>query len=273
MQKDPHGQYSQLAVALTGMSVTDAKGHTAYSAPDLALPVLLDSGTTATYLPNDIANAIFQGVGAINDNDLGGWIVPCALSASPAKFTFAFGGSGGPSISVSLAQFVLPIILADGSTPEFSDIGGAVCNFGLFSSTPDSPSVLGDTFLRSAYVVYDLDNNIIALAETKFNRSDSNVQAIPSGSGIPGVSATATQVADTQSFTGYPLETNGQTKSAPGTKPTHGKISATFDLGVKITGVSAAVPLRVPTFPVAAMASVAVMLLSMLLVGSIVLMQ
>ena len=52
---------------------------------------------------------------------------------------------------------------------------------------------MGDTFLRSAYVVYDLTNNEISVAETNFNATSSNIQEIASGtSGVPG----ATQVAN-----------------------------------------------------------------------------
>ena len=49
------------------------------------------------------------------------------------------------------------------------------------SPTGGSSPVLGDTFLRSAYVVYDLGNNEISLAATNFNAT-SNVQEIGTGS-------------------------------------------------------------------------------------------
>ncbi|KAG8529547.1 uncharacterized protein KY384_006184 [Bacidia gigantensis] len=222
VQKGPNNTFIDFTIALTSVSLTDAANKQAYSAPNLALPVILDSGTTNTYLPNDIANAIIDGVGAINDPTLG-LIVPCALSASPAKFTFTFGGTDGPSISVEFSQFVTPISLPDGSTPEFSDNSGDVCGFGLLpSGAADAPILLGDTFLRSAYVVYDLANNEIAIAQTKFNATDSNIVAIDGNKDVPGVTATATQVAVTQSFTGHPLETDVRTKTAGNAKPTKG---------------------------------------------------
>ncbi len=51
------------------------------------------------------------------------------------------------------------------------------------SPAGSSQPVLGDTFLRSAYVVYDLGNNQISLAATNFNATTSNVQEIGTGSG------------------------------------------------------------------------------------------
>ena len=46
--------------------------------------------------------------------------------------------------------------------------------------------MLGDTFLRSAYVVYHLGNNQISLAPTVFNATDSDVREINNGTdGVP----------------------------------------------------------------------------------------
>jgi hypothetical protein len=53
--------------------------------------------------------------------------------------------------------------------------------------------VLGDTFLRSAYVVYDLQNNQISLAQTDFNSTTTNVVEI-TASGVPGASPVSSPV-------------------------------------------------------------------------------
>ena len=227
IQQGVDGTYTRLTVALSSFSLTDATDANAYDQDNLALPVVLDSGTTATYLPDDIATDIMEGVGVIMDEQLGP-IVPCAIADSPAKFAFTFGGNGGPSIQVSLGQFVLPVFFEDGSQPEFADDSGAVCGFGFLSST-DGPPILGDTFLRSAYVVYDLANNNIAIAQTRFNVTDSNVVEI-TGTSIPGVSSTATGIAVTQSYTGYPLQTGANTVSA-GPRYTGEPRQPTFNLG------------------------------------------
>lgn len=143
-----------------------------------------------------------------------------------------------------ISEFVTPLLTLDGSTPKFPHGEGAACSFGLMSSGPPSPQtpiLLGDSFLRSAYVVYDLANNQIAMAQTKFNvsDSDSDVQEIASGGKIPGVTATATGVAVTQSYTGLPLQTNAASKGAAGASVTGAAGSPTFDLGVgKATGTS-----------------------------------
>jgi len=63
--------------------------------------------------------------------------------------------------------------------------------------------VLGDTFLRSAYVVYDLENNRISLAPTVFNATASNVKEIASGpDGVPGATVVANAVTSLSVSTG-----------------------------------------------------------------------
>lgn len=87
--------------------------------------------------------------------------------------------------------------------------GTPMCQWGI-SNSGDAPNLFGDTFLRSAYVVYDIQNNNIAIAQTKFNvsSSDSNIQDI-TNSNLPGVSSTATGVEVTQTFKGNPNKPTG----------------------------------------------------------------
>ena len=226
--------YTDFTVALSSINFVDAAGKTAFSQENLALPVILDSGTTATYLPDSIVDPINRGVGVINDPDFGS-ILPCSLSASPAKMNFAFGGSGGPSIAVALSEFITPIYLEDGSQPSFKDGSGTACGFGLMSSET-GPILFGDTFLRSAYVVYDLTNNQIGMAQTNFNATSANVVEI-SGSSIPSATATATGAVATQTYTGIPQQTLEATRKG-GAQATGGKSSPTFNLGATATGSS-----------------------------------
>ena len=236
VQKSSNNTYTDFTVALSSVSVLDATGKTAFSQDNLALPVILDSGTTNTYLPDNVVQPIISGVGAVNDPELG-LIVPCSLASSPANFTFGFGGNGGPSISVSLGEFITPIFNDDGPQPRFKN-GGDICGFGMDTSGT-GPILFGDTFLRSAYVVYDLTNNQIGMAQTNFNATNSNIVEI-SNSEIPSATATATGVAVTQTYTGHPQVTDANTKSAgaQATKAAHG--TPTFNLGASSTGNSGA---------------------------------
>jgi hypothetical protein len=205
----PDGRNNQiisLSVAWTGLRVSGS-GNDADFSPSSPTAIVLDSGSTIMTLPDDIATRILNGVGAAIDQTYGA-VVPCSLSNDDLTFTFTFGGPNGASVAVPLAEFVAPIILSDGSGAQFQN-GEQACSFGVRAAAGD-PIIFGDTFLRSAYVVYDLENQVIGLAQTNFNAksgSSNNIQALDaSGSNIPGASSTAT-VAAIQTFTGNPRAT------------------------------------------------------------------
>jgi hypothetical protein len=108
---------------------------------------------------------------------------------------------------------VLPLTLADGRTPTYSN-GAAACQLGL-QAAGDLPVLFGDTFLRSAYAVYDLDNNRIALAQTDFNATGSNVIPFASGgASIPSATSAENEASVTQTATGVP---QGVSATATGT--------------------------------------------------------
>ena len=268
VQPSSNNTYTDFTVALSSVSLVDAAGKTAYSQTNLALPVILDSGTTITYLPDAVVDPILTGVGSTSDPDFG-TIVPCSLSSSPATFSFGFGGANGVSINVPFSEFVTPIYLDDGSQPTYKDGSGAVCGFGIDSSGT-GPILFGDTFLRSAYVVYDLSNNQIGMAQTIFNATGSNIIEI-SGSSIPGASATATAVAVTQTYTGHPQETDAPTK-AGGAQATAGRGTPTFNLGVTAdpTKKGAAVVLAAPRIEATTIVTGLVVLISLVFGSSMV---
>jgi len=272
VQKSVNDTYIDFTVALSSVSLTDAAGKVAFSQTNLALPVILDSGTTETYLPDSVIEPIISGAGAINDPNFG-LIVPCSLSSSPANFSFGFGGTGGPSIDVPFGEFVTPIFLPDGSQPIFRKSKKPICSFGLMSSGT-GPILFGDTFLRSAYVVYDLTNNQIGMAQTNFNASSSNVVEI-SGTDIPSAAATATGIAVTQTYSGHPQETNAATK-AGGAQATGTQGSPTFNLGAGATSGSgkqgAAVTLGAPRIEAVTIVTGMVCLISLVFGSSMVLM-
>ena len=228
VQSSSSSSYTDFTVALSSVSFTDASGKTAFSQDNLVVPVILDSGTTITYVPDSILRPIMSGVGAVNNAQLGGPVVPCSLGASPSTLNFGFGGNGGPTIHVPMNEMVIPIYDNNGNQPMLH--GNTICSFGL-DSGGEGPYLFGDTFLRSAYVVYDLTSNQIGIAETNFNATSSNPIAI-SDSNIPSATATATGAAVTQTFTGHPQQTVAATRNG-GSQATGGLPSATFNLGQK----------------------------------------
>ncbi|RWA11115.1 hypothetical protein EKO27_g3989 [Xylaria grammica] len=165
---------------LTSLEAHSSSGDDSLSSTSFPISVVLDSGTTFSYLPQDLAEEVWQEVGAeytvVSNNGAGVPLISCDLANSNGFFSFGFGGDGGPVIKVGMDELVIPSGTLNGRQ---------VCQFGIQNFSGD-PFLLGDTFLRSAYVVYDLENNEIGLAPTDFNATTSKVVAFPSqGAKIP----------------------------------------------------------------------------------------
>ncbi|KAG0645682.1 putative aspartic-type endopeptidase OPSB [Hyphodiscus hymeniophilus] len=195
--------FASFSVAFTSLSATSSSGTDQLTPAGYATAAILDSGTTITLLPDDIAQQVFQELGAEVSQELGATVVPCALADKNGTLNYGFGGVGGPVISVAVSQLVLPLSLPNGQVPTYSN-GDQACSLGI-QAAGNLPVLFGDTFLRSAYVVYDLDNNRIALAQTDFNATDSNIVAFESGgAAIPSATSAPNEAAVTQTASGIP---------------------------------------------------------------------
>ena len=191
--------YASWRIPCTSISFTSPDGSSSQqlSAPDFATPAVLDSGTSTLFLPNDIAQMVYQGIGAVEFTVEGNtaFAADCTYLNSNASLTFQFGGSTGPIIALPMSELLssIPLFAFGNGVPAcLVQVQGA-----SEIVTEESTGLLfGDPFMRNAYIVYDMDNLEISLAQAKFNQSGtSHVHAIPSGSGLPGVSSTATGTA------------------------------------------------------------------------------
>jgi hypothetical protein len=195
------GQYDRYAVTWSAVTFNSPSGKTTLSPAGMASRVTLDSGSTLSYFPKAIGDEIISGLGAVYVAGADGYFVPCADRQSTASLDFTFGGSNGPTINVPMNQLI-------GDYFEGDTFGNGVpaCQLNIaieseLQSEEVDTLILGDSFMRSAYLVYDLDKNEVAIAQAKFNSTSSNIKAIPSGSAaIPGVSSTATKTASQYAF-------------------------------------------------------------------------
>ena len=182
------GQFFQLVVALTGMAINGKES----TSSELPLAVLLDSGATLTYLPTALAEEIFTEVNAVWAENMGAAYASCNLANSGRTLEFNFSGA---VITVPYSQLFIEAGTVNGQPLQLEN-GEPACIFGI-SEVSDHIAVLGDTFLRSAYVVYDLENNEISLANTVFNASNSDVREITTASGtVPGATPVAHPVSE-----------------------------------------------------------------------------
>lgn len=211
------GTYSEFFITLTGLSYANQ-----LISSTLAHAVLLDTGSSLSYLPNTLADNIFTAAGATYMPEADAAYIPCAMRKDTTSLlTFTFSTV---NITVDMSELVIPVAAGPNGEPlAFAD-GTEACIFGI-SRADGGSSVLGDTFLRSAYVVYDLGRNEISLAQTRFNATGSSgeiLEIVATGDdGVPGAKTVANPVSATAGLRGG----NGRltaTTAADGAKSTSG---------------------------------------------------
>jgi len=204
------------------VGVTDSTGSTVLTTSNMPNLVILDTGTAFTILPSDLFNELVAYFGAFNDQTFG-WIVRCDLGGMTGTLDYQFAGPTGPLISVPFKELTVPLVDVSTGEPYTDTNNHPVCRLGLDEpSSADEPLLFGDTFLRSAYVVYDLDNLQIGIAPTIYNVTSSNIQALPVGTAtnLPGsIASVATTIAETltQNVGGFGETFATATPTAPST--------------------------------------------------------
>ncbi|ODV94949.1 hypothetical protein PACTADRAFT_3836 [Pachysolen tannophilus NRRL Y-2460] len=133
---------------------------------------LLDSGTTAIYAPSAVFTALGEALGASYSSALGAYTFNCIDESNDTAVTFDFTGA---QINVTLYELQIDVSELSSSV---SDANGS-CAISIFKSS-DSSYILGDVFLTSAYVVYDLENYQVSLAQSNQNSTETNIEVIQS---------------------------------------------------------------------------------------------
>ncbi len=156
-------QMTSVALDTSGTSKTYTGGN---------IPVVLDSGSSLSYLPTSIVSSMASDFQGKLDRQSGLYIVSCSQITKSGSIDFAFGSV---TIKVPFSEFIWQ---ADAQT----------C---VLCASPVDPSsgvtaLLGDTFLRSAYVVFDQTAGAISMAQ--YVNCGQAEQSIPASgaSGIQG---------------------------------------------------------------------------------------
>lgn len=148
----PNTGFKTLSVALSSISVDGNTINTSGSVTPL------DSGTTFTYMPPDIYNQIADAFGVVSSSSTAfGAPAFNVTKYGEKEVTFEFSGA---KIKVKGKDMALEF--KDFHRPDHGDMK----IFGIWSNVYSGGyTILGDTFLKSAYVVYDLDGETISLAQ------------------------------------------------------------------------------------------------------------
>lgn len=185
--------YIDFIIALTAVGVN---GNTGSITNDLKVPALLDSGSSLMYLPNDVTNKIYNALGATYDRNIGAGSIDCNMANSDQTIDFTFSS---PTIRVPLNEMIL-------------QAGPNECILGIGYAQGNTP-VLGDSFIRSAYIVYDISNNEISLAQANYNSKSSNILEI-SGDTIPSATTVTDPVTSVAQASAGPVNYNSYSSSS-----------------------------------------------------------
>ena len=163
-----------------------------------------------------MASAILQGLG-IDANTSAPYILPCYLGSVQADFTFGFNDDPAASIDVPLSSLLNP--LNSNGQPQVDQNGDALCKLPVDEGA-SGYAVLGDPFMRAAYLVFDLDNNSIYMAQAVLNSTTSNIEAVGTASGIG-----ATMPATTVTVSVLPAQTSVIQNTVGAVQPTQATVS------------------------------------------------
>lgn len=125
-------------------------------------PVLLDTGTTLIHAPGEVVNKVCLKLGGKFDPSLGVHTIDCDANVEDVQFDF-----GSTSVNVPGKDLIFKVD---------RDSDKQLCILGLNDSM-GGHYILGDVFLRSAYVYFDLDDNKIGLAQVKYTE-ESDLQLV-----------------------------------------------------------------------------------------------
>lgn len=154
---DINGDVSQFVISATGLSLTTQNGNSIGIGASRLFPfnALLDSGSSFMSLPEGIVTALADEFSATFSQEIGAYVLPnCDSQFAKGYLTFFFSGV---QISIPYDEFIINPMNSDGTIATLRD-GSPLCVLGVIPSTRSDQgvAVLGDTFLRSAYIVYDL---------------------------------------------------------------------------------------------------------------------
>ena len=150
--------------------------------------VVVDTGTTGSNVPREVAADYFAQVdGAEYNDNRGGYTFPC--SSSLVDFTFAVGS----------VEAVIPAAALKGKSID----GGKTCTSKMSVQKGNRTSLWGQTFIEQLFVVFDWDKERVGFA----NKGSG-------GSKAPEMSASSTFVSTASSQTSSATATSSESSGS-----------------------------------------------------------
>lgn len=232
VQPDSNGQYTELEVVLSFAGYDDGQEIYSWTPDNFQTTALIDSGTSWMSLTDDLYNGLLEVLGF--ESTQNGWFIECdTLRNSEYSVAFGFGGITDTYINVPFGNFA-DNVTDDNGDPKLTSTGNTICS-PAFEGGSDR-IILGDTFMKAAYTVFNLDEKYVWIAQANYN-SKSNIVAL--GGDTPSLKASATGTASAV-VTGTGLPDNNlpsQTASAVPSDISFTQASYT-PTGTKVSGAA-----------------------------------
>ena len=142
-----------------------------YGPADVGVPVLLDTGVASWYVPTNIANAVYAGLGGLSKGEYDPSTpyqnVDCkSRNAESARghISVEFGSAG--QVEIPLHRLVT----------QFTEDHCAT----YVHPRGDSVSIFGDAFLRGVYIIFDQEDFTVTMSNVKYTR-EQDIVPFPEG--------------------------------------------------------------------------------------------
>ncbi|KAF2670752.1 acid protease [Microthyrium microscopicum] len=175
-------------ITLDGLTISQIGGNTstALSLPAGGQPVVLDTGTTYTYLPQTLVDTIgTTWPNSVFNASENAYFAPCSQPGS-LNFTFA----------TTVVSVPFSSLLASGGSVAEQEAN--FCQIGIFAG-PQNVYVLGDAFLNHAYVVFDNEHSQILIGQSA-NCGTNLVPFVRGQSSVPQISGCSCPTSNSSSI-------------------------------------------------------------------------
>lgn len=173
------GQLSTIPITSNTTTTVEVTGliageDTEIAIPDNSFSTLLDSGTSLTYLEDSLVEGIARKLDCKFSSDKGAYY--CDDRKDEDTVTYEFSGA---QLTVKSSE-----VKIDGSIFGGGDAPGKYMMSIIPYSQASNYTILGDSFLRSIYAVFDLTNLQVSMAQSSYSSDDGNIDVIDGS--VPG---------------------------------------------------------------------------------------
>ncbi|KAL1603843.1 hypothetical protein SLS60_005435 [Paraconiothyrium brasiliense] len=163
--------FTAWSISLTSLIRRDGQNGSEESVINTTYNAILDTGSPNMYVPQGLYDTIAAPLDVTLRTYRNTSYVPCSLRSSPDSLHFGFAGKDGaegPQVCVPYSEIIYPFGMPANLGEVRSENGTELCYLGVLSNNGSGIFLLGNSFIRSAYVVYDADDLQLQIAQSRW---------------------------------------------------------------------------------------------------------